>query len=253
MYDCLQVVFLIWNAVNDPLFGYIQDNPPYAWLHSRRLCISYGAPVFAITFVLPWFPWGDYVNEPSWLAGVQLMICLCLYDAAYTFVLLAQCALFAELSSNHSDRVMLVRYSQVGSLLGSSSVLFSEYISANLENFGYFQIYAVVVAFVAWRAMVYCGNNLRSPRDNGYKPPEYSSQDNKSATTYRWWQLIFQIFRSPSFLSFVVMNFLQIYHMTYLSNFISIICDQLIPKYYISLATRSTIYGAIFIIPQVSQ
>ena len=231
---------MLWNALNDPLFGYLQDNPPYPWLRSRRHCILFGAPVFALTFVLPWFPWGDYTGGSSWLAGLQLMICLCLYDASYTFVLLAQCALFTEMSTEHSDRILLLRYSQVGSLLGSSSVFFGEYISSNLENYGYFQIFTVFVAIFAWGAMTYCGQNVKSLRDISYKSHESTAtvNDVKICSSHTWWQFILQIFCSPSFISFVIMNFLQIYHLTYLSNFISIICDQLIPKQYISLATR---------------
>ena len=241
---------MIWNAVNDPLFGYLQDNPPFAWFSSRRHCILYGAPIFALTFVLPWFPWGDYTSSPTWLAGFQLMTCLCLYDATFTFVLLAQCALFAEISPAHSDRIMLVRYSQIGGLLGSCSVFFSEYVSVNLEHFHYFQFCTVLVGVVACAAMMYTGSSVRSPRDLGYNPHSFVASEAKSP--YTWWQLTFQIFRSPSFISFVIMNFLQIYHMTYISNFVSIICDALVPKEYITASTRSIVYGAMFIVPQVT-
>ena len=239
---------MLWNAFNDPLFGYIQDNPPYAWLRSRRHCILYGAPVFALSFLLPWFPWSDYTETPSWLAGFQLMICLCLYDAAYTFVLLAQCALFAEMSQVHEDRVTLIRYSQIGSLIGSSTVFFSEYISSNLENFAQFQMFVVAVGIIAWRVMVYGGNNAISPRDP--KADQQFKPSNEKALP--WWTVIMQISKNRNFISFVLMNFIQIYHMTYLSNFLSIIGDQLIPKHYISSATRSLIYGSMFVVPQVS-
>lgn len=41
------------------------------------------------------------------------MVTLCAYDALLTFVLLSQCAIFAEISVDHDERLRLVKYSQV--------------------------------------------------------------------------------------------------------------------------------------------
>ena len=110
----LQVVYMIWNAVNDPLFGYIQDNYDFSWVKTRRHCVLYGAPFFALGFLLPWFPWADYSNpDNSWICGAHLMFALCFYDTMFTFVLLAQCAIFTEMSKKQDDRVRLVRLESI--------------------------------------------------------------------------------------------------------------------------------------------
>lgn len=114
-----QVVYMIWNAVNDPLFGYLQDNSKVPCCSRRRLSILYGAPLYSLTFLLPWFPWRSY-TPGDWLSGFHLMVALCAFDGMLTFVLLAQCALFAEISSNHQNRLRLVKYSQVNWTLASS-------------------------------------------------------------------------------------------------------------------------------------
>lgn len=49
------------------------------------------------------------------MAGVHLTVSLCAYDALLTFVLLSQCAIFAEISVDHEERLRLVKYSQVQS------------------------------------------------------------------------------------------------------------------------------------------
>lgn len=107
-----QLVFMLWNAVNDPLFGYLQDTSKMRCCSQRRLSILYGAPLYSLTFLLPWFPWRSYYPG-DWLSGLHLMVALCAFDGLLTFVLLAQCALFAEISSNHQNRLRLVQYSQV--------------------------------------------------------------------------------------------------------------------------------------------
>ncbi|XP_074014735.1 transmembrane protein 180-like isoform X2 [Numenius arquata] len=58
-----QVVFMIWNAINDPLFGYIQDNSKFACCSRRQFSILYGAPLYALAFLLPWFPWKHYEED----------------------------------------------------------------------------------------------------------------------------------------------------------------------------------------------
>ncbi|XP_044289757.1 transmembrane protein 180-like isoform X4 [Varanus komodoensis] len=58
-----QVVFMIWNAINDPLFGYIQDNSKAPCCSRRQVSILYGAPLYALAFLLPWFPWKQYEED----------------------------------------------------------------------------------------------------------------------------------------------------------------------------------------------
>ncbi|XP_077155330.1 transmembrane protein 180-like [Ranitomeya variabilis] len=127
-----QVIFMVWNAINDPLFGYIQDNSKTGFCSIRRRSILYGAPFYALAFLVPWFPWKDYA-EGEWLSGVHLMVALCIFDGMLTFVLLAQCALFAEISSKHENRLQLIKYNQVASLLASSSILFCGLASDNMD------------------------------------------------------------------------------------------------------------------------
>lgn len=106
---------MVWNAVNDPLFGYLQDNSRVPCCSQRRLSILYGAPLYSLTFLLAWFPWRSYAPG-DWLSGLHLAVALCAFDGLLTFVLLAQCALFAEISSHHQNRLRLIKYNQVRTL-----------------------------------------------------------------------------------------------------------------------------------------
>lgn len=47
-------VYALWNAINDPLFGYITDNTRSK--HGRRIpYMRFTAPFLALTFILVWF------------------------------------------------------------------------------------------------------------------------------------------------------------------------------------------------------
>jgi len=78
------LIFGIWNAVNDPLFGYISDRTK-SKIGRRLPYIRYGAPLFALGFILFWVPIpGSDGNQT--LLFVQMLIALFIYDTLYTAI-----------------------------------------------------------------------------------------------------------------------------------------------------------------------
>ncbi|XP_025939073.1 transmembrane protein 180-like isoform X2 [Apteryx rowi] len=246
-----QVVFMVWNAINDPLFGYIQDNSKFACCSRRQFSILYGAPLYALAFLLPWFPWKHY-EEGDWLSGVHLIVALCAFDGLLTFVLLAQCALFAEISTRHESRLQLIKYNQVATLIGSTSILFCGLISDNMENFASFQAFTVLVAALATGCMYYTGKYSTSQYEQREIPTESANLENGDGAL-SWSSVISltkQIMAEKNFLFFVTMNFFQVFHLAFCNNFMMIFADNLIPKDVLSSSIRSIMYGAGFICPQ---
>ncbi|XP_038064164.1 transmembrane protein 180-like [Patiria miniata] len=253
-FSIAQVVYLVWNAVNDPLFAYWQDNSKIRIFRSRRLAILYGAPLFSICFLLPWFPWGNY-GANSWLVGIHLMVSLCAYDTLFTFVLLAHCAMYAEISSKHEDRLRLTKYCQIASVLGATSVMGAEFFSSSLENFRAFQMFCLVLALISWLAMYYTGRNVVTMYDNvanddlSLKMNDTASRSSSEGP--KAWVQFKQIVCERNFLFFVTMNFCQIFHIIYEANFLAIFADQLIPSTDLPPLARRMLYGSAFVIPQV--
>ncbi|XP_076020638.1 transmembrane protein 180-like [Genypterus blacodes] len=244
-----QVVYMVWNALNDPLFGYMQDNSQVPCCSQRRLSILYGAPLYSLAFLLAWFPWRSYAPG-DWLSGLHLMVALCAYDGMLTFVLLAQCALFAEMSSQHQNRLRLVKYSQVASLIGSSSVLFCGVLTNNMENFAEFQAFAVVTAVVGCGCMLYTGLYIESSFDNKRSVAQSKGSIDQSSfallKTLTW-----QILTNRDFQLFVAMNFFQVFILTFFSNFTLIFAEHLIPPDALPPLAKSLMFGAGFMCPQL--
>ncbi|KAI4898187.1 hypothetical protein NFI96_028846, partial [Prochilodus magdalenae] len=242
-----QVVYMIWNALNDPLFGYLQDNSNMKCCSLRRLSILYGAPFYGLAFLLTWFPWGDYAPG-DWLSGLHLMVTLCAFDGMLTFVLLAQCALFAEISEHHHNRLRLIKYNQVASLLGSSSVLFCGLVSNNMDNFAAFQGFCFVVALLGCACMVYTGlySEGRFDRKCSDADSEQPVLSFSSVLTMTW-----QIITNRDFQLFVVMNFFQVFMLAFCNNFAMIFVEHLIPADVLPSLAKSIMYGAGFICPQL--
>ncbi|MFX1358592.1 MAG: MFS transporter, partial [Promethearchaeota archaeon] len=53
-----QIIYLVINALNDPLLGQLSDRTnPMKWGSRRKIYIKYGAPIWALAFMLVWIPW----------------------------------------------------------------------------------------------------------------------------------------------------------------------------------------------------
>ena len=248
-FNFAQVLYMVWNAINDPLFGYFQDYSKMECLKHRRLNILYGAPLFAISFLLPWFAWTEDSSQ-EWLVGLHLLVALSFYDSMFTYVLLAQCSLSAEISLDDADRQRILKYSQVASICGASAVIFTEVASNHMENFGRFQIVCVIIACVSWWLMHYSGTNVKVAVDRSSVSVDKSSDADE--TCYDIIKISLQIFSNGNFVSFVITNFCQVLHSTYAANFFAIFRDHLIGANGLPLYVSSIMAGSAFILPQIT-
>lgn len=139
-------IFLLWNSLNDPLFGWLSDSKYLGnsikqdIVMQRLKKIAISGPLFALTFLLFWFPWGF-----PWL---QLVVCLCLYDTFLTMIDLHHSALLADLAISSETRTKLNGKSSCFSALGSASVFIS-YLLWDKSNFKSFRVYCSCIAVVS--------------------------------------------------------------------------------------------------------
>lgn len=109
------VIYAVWNAVNDPLFGYVTDSTR-SRLGRRIPYMRYTAPFLALTFILVWF-------APA-RAGQQalfwwMLVTMLLYDTAYTIIGLVYSALLPEVTESDAERNGLQISSSLFGLLGT--------------------------------------------------------------------------------------------------------------------------------------
>ena len=239
-----QFIFAIWNAVNDPWFGYMQDTTKNGWVAVRRKCILYGAVPWVLTFLIPWFPWADYTNGDNGIVCfLQGLTALCLFDTFFTFCLLAHCALMTEYGESDEQRLRFVKYSGIAGILGCSCIFITDHWSSSLKDYGSFQLICVFMAVVAALAFYITGKYA----DTRYE----GNMDATPLSTASYWSLTKDIFRNKNFVMFVTMNFMQELHITYVMNFAMIFTEQMIPLDELSAGPRSILLGALMMIAQV--
>ena len=109
------LIFAFWNAINDPLFGFIQDHTKTRW--GRRIpYIRFGAPIYGILFILVWFPLVDISNEMALF--LYLLFILFSFDTIYTIIGLIMYSMPAEMVVTSKARANLMIYGSIFSSLG---------------------------------------------------------------------------------------------------------------------------------------
>ncbi|TFG15827.1 MAG: MFS transporter [Promethearchaeota archaeon] len=98
------LIFGIWNAINDPIFGYISDRTR-SELGRRIPYIRYGAPFIAASYIACWieFPNFTTLSDESMLF-LQLLIFLFFYDILYTAIATALYVMPFEMAVSNKAR-----------------------------------------------------------------------------------------------------------------------------------------------------
>lgn len=106
--------YAIWNAINDPLFGFWSDRTRSK--RGRRIpFMRFSAPFLGLSFILIWLvPTGfDEIGIFIWM-----LITMLLYDTFYTIIFLVYSALLPELTEDENERGSLQTYSSILQLVG---------------------------------------------------------------------------------------------------------------------------------------
>lgn len=111
------MIFAIWNAINDPLFGIMSDRTQHK-LGRRIPYIRYGAPFLAISFIMLYASFIPGTNQIGLF--LYLLLTLFLYDTFFTLVVIVNISLLGELALTAKNRTKISFISGVISGIGSA-------------------------------------------------------------------------------------------------------------------------------------
>lgn len=109
-----QIIYAVWNVVNDPIFGNAIGNTRYYNKKRGEVqryipYIKFGAPLFSICFALVFFPPISWKGQTSnftiqiWLF-IWYLVSQLAYDTLFTLVLCAHVALLPQMTLNQRER-----------------------------------------------------------------------------------------------------------------------------------------------------
>ena len=108
------VVGKVWDAINDPIVGFLSDRTSHPW-GRRYPWIIYGGIPFGIFFLLQWIvPSTDHTVLFWYYVAISI-----LFNTAYTAVNLPYTALTPELTQDYNERTSLTSFRFAFSIGGS--------------------------------------------------------------------------------------------------------------------------------------
>ncbi|CAI4229670.1 unnamed protein product [Auanema sp. JU1783] len=227
----IQILFLIWNAINDPILGFVQDLGccGITWIQDRRKVVLYCGPVFSIAFLLFWFPWS---SDSSVVIGIQLLVSLFIFDTLLTLVLSAYCGLCVEKCQKHQDRVRIIVYGELVGVVAGFLIMPMESLTDNLEKFDIFQIFTVGIALLSAACLFFCGLYLKDDQTGGeeemkkLEETEELGSDWRSVLTISW-----QIIKEFRFIALVGAQFFKILRFMGNEQFLIIFVEALLTNH----------------------
>ena len=122
------LLFGLWNALNDPLFGYISDKTRSV-LGRRIPYIRYGSILIAAVFILSWTLW--FPSRTNAALFAQMFTSLFLFDSLYTAIATSLYVMPFEMAVTNKarGRIMLVKL-----IFGLLALAVPLVLLAELEN-----------------------------------------------------------------------------------------------------------------------
>ena len=110
------LIFAIWNTLNDPLFGFLEDRTKSEKYGRRIPYIRFGAPIFGLFFILCWFPFVNIFDEIALF--INFLVVLLLFDTLFTIIGLIGYSLPAEMCVTSKERANVIVYGSIFWSLG---------------------------------------------------------------------------------------------------------------------------------------
>lgn len=159
-----QILFAIWNVLNDPLFGILMDRTKHK--QGRYIpWIKWSAPLFTIGFIMVFFPpvsWGSKTDALFSVYQVTVffwyLISQVVYDTFFTIVFVAHTALLPQMTMCSTERTRVAVIYGILALIGgaaSGGLPLIFLVGATAAKIRAFQIFVVIFGLAALAAWVF--------------------------------------------------------------------------------------------------
>jgi GPH family glycoside/pentoside/hexuronide:cation symporter len=172
-----QVLYGIWNMINDPIFGIMQDRTKHK--DGRYIpWIKWFSPILTIGFIIVFFPpdnWNIAIGGPEYQIPLFIwyLVSQMVYDTAYTVVYIAHTALAPQMSMSQKERTSLAVYCVILSFvgLGASAYFPFKYLTnPSAELIAEFKVVIVIFAILGYIPWLLLTKNVKEKVE--FIPPE---------------------------------------------------------------------------------
>jgi len=109
------LIYGVWNAVNDPIAGFISDSTKTKW--GRRIpYILFGSIPFGLAYFFLWAP--PFTSADMTALFWYFLFFICLFDTLYTIVVINWASLYPEMYPSLKERAQVNSYRQTFGMIG---------------------------------------------------------------------------------------------------------------------------------------
>ena len=197
------MIFAVWNALNDPLFGYISDRTK-SKLGRRIPYIRYGALLYGVIFILSWFLWPLGGSQTALF--VQMLVSLFFFDTFYTAIATSLYVLPYTMAESNQARSGIFVWKIFFTLLSLAAplVLFPLVRPDVGESASRFQTIMIMLGVVTTLVIFF---------STFFYKEKYTSDAEEAPGL---WESICQCFKNRAFLVYEVISFTVIFVQTIL-------------------------------------
>ncbi len=231
------LLFGIWNAVNDPLFGYISDRTR-SKLGRRIPYIRFGTPIFVLAFILFWLDVPG-VNSQGGLF-IQMLLALFIYDSLYTAIATSLYIMPYEVAISNKARsgifiwkIIFMVFTIVVPVAVEGTI---KPEVGDLAGISFFRRFMILFA-IGMGLLIYFSTFF-------YQEKHYTQEDEQPG----FFSALFQCFRNRSFVIFEVISFTIIFVQTSLMQGLWYYFDEIdVARTPLYIALAVGIIGGVFL------
>ena len=211
-YGTVLIVFAVWNAINDPIFGYMSDKRRRDKKGKRAFFIKWSIPFYFIGFLMFWLAFPNWSQVAFF---IYLLFALFIFDTGLTIAGLNISAIQVDQTSSTNERTRIMLISMLISVLpvGLASMLPNLVLTSNkLSNIDMSLIF-ISVGIIALVLMIYGSIKLKE-----------KSLEGRDSQPLPVIPAVKETFKSKSFIFFVIFSFMM--------NAVALNLVAVIPLYY---------------------
>ncbi|MFX1493193.1 MAG: MFS transporter [Promethearchaeota archaeon] len=202
-YSLAFLIYMIWNAINDPLFGHLSDRTRTKY--GRRIpYLMICSPLLSINFIILYFA---PIGSSQWIKFTWLLINLFTYDAFYTIVSITFTSLLAELSINPQERAMINLFAGIGNGIGFGIAYLLPLLLVNpvavpyTQNKDIFQFIFIILAVIGAIFLAFTAFGIKE------RPELLPEKEERLGIL----QSIKNVLANRSFITYAIFNFMVSY------------------------------------------
>jgi len=227
------LLFGIWNAFNDPLFGYISDRTRTK-LGRRIPYIRYGAPLYAAAFAIFWIVVPGFKDNQTALF-VQMLVGMFLFDTLYTAIATAVYIMPYEMAVSNKARSGIFIWKIGFSLISTAFPIAIGLIQPGPGQDATPYRLIMIVLGVLMATVIYASTFF-------YKENHFQQEEQQ----FGFWKSLGACFRNKSFVVFESISFTVIYVQNQLMQGIYYYYDEVSMGVAKSMGTSLTL-GSLFV------